>query len=89
MQVNSHRNFDKDLEKYATPEQIREIFLFIDKLEKAWHLREISDIKKLSGFREFYRVRFGEYRLGFRMLENSDIQLDRFLHRRDIYKKYP
>ena len=58
MQVNYHRNFEKDLDKYATPEHIRDIFLFIDELEKVKSLREIENIKKLAGFREFYRYRF-------------------------------
>jgi mRNA interferase RelE/StbE len=89
MKVSYHKNFDKDLEKYATHEQIREIFLFVDELESAESLREFSNIKKLAGFKEFYRTRFGEYRLGFRIIDGKSVQLDRFLHRRDIYKKYP
>ena len=89
MQVRYHREFEKDLDKYATPEQIQEIFEFVDTLENTTSLRDIVNIKKLSWFKEFYRIRFGEYRLGFRITEGNTIQLDRFLHRKDIYKKYP
>jgi mRNA interferase RelE/StbE len=88
MHVNYHRQFEKDLEKYASPEQIQEIFDFVDALEKSTNIRDIQNIKKLSGFREFYRYRLGEYRIGF-SLESNTVRLERFLHRKDIYKKYP
>jgi mRNA-degrading endonuclease YafQ of YafQ-DinJ toxin-antitoxin module len=48
MQVSYHKQFEKDLEKYASPEQIQEIFDFIDNLEKNNSLRDIEQIKKLS-----------------------------------------
>lgn len=48
MQVRYHREFEKDLDKYANPEQIREIFEFVDTLENITSLREITSIKKLS-----------------------------------------
>lgn len=67
MEVRYHRQFEKDIEKYASPEQIREIFEFINLLESVDSLRNIPNIKKLSGFKEFYRMRLGEYRLGFRI----------------------
>ncbi|MDD2916883.1 MAG: type II toxin-antitoxin system RelE/ParE family toxin [Candidatus Gracilibacteria bacterium] len=88
MQVKYHKQFEKDLEKYASPELIREIFTFVEVLEGISSLHDVGNIKKLAGFKEFYRYRIGEYRLGFRLL-GSTIQLDRFLHRKDIYKKYP
>lgn len=68
MEVRYHRQFEKDIQKYASPEQIQEIFEFIDSLEKTDSLQDISNIKKLSGFKEFYRMRLGEYRLGFRII---------------------
>jgi mRNA interferase RelE/StbE len=88
MQVRYHKQFEKDLERYASPEYMREIFSFIDALEWVVSIHDITNIKKLAGFKEFYRYRIGEYRLGFRLI-GSIIQLDRFLHRKDIYKKYP
>lgn len=88
MQVKYHKQFEKDLEKYASPEKFQEIFAFVDILEWASSLHTVWNIKKLSGFREFYRYRLGEYRIGFRLIDDY-IQLDRFLHRKDIYKKYP
>lgn len=48
MQVSYHRQFEKDLDKYASPEQIQEIFDFVDNLEKQQSLRNIEHIKKLS-----------------------------------------
>ncbi|EKD44730.1 MAG: Plasmid stabilization system [uncultured bacterium (gcode 4)] len=88
MQVRYHRQFEKDLEKCNFPELIQDVFVFIEALEHTSSLQNIRNIKKLSGFSSFYRYRIGEYRLGFR-LTDTHVQLDRFLHRKDIYKKYP
>ena len=88
MQVSYHRQFEKDIEKYASPEQIQEIFDLVWKLEQVDSLREIADIKKLAGFKQYYRYRMGEYRIGFSHNETG-IRLERFLHRKDIYKRYP
>ena len=88
MQVSYHRQFEKDIEKYASPEQIQEIFDLVWKLEQVDSLREITDIKKLAGFKQYYRYRMDEYRIGF-SYENTSVRLERFLHRKDIYKRYP
>jgi hypothetical protein len=48
MQVRYHPQFEKDLDRYATPEQIREVFAFVDALEKSHSLRELTHVKKLS-----------------------------------------
>jgi mRNA interferase RelE/StbE len=89
MRIVLHRHFDKDVQKYASSDLTEDIFDFIDALEKVQNLSEISDIKKLSGFINIYRYRIRDYRIGFRLREDGIIQIDRFLHRKDIYKKYP
>ncbi len=46
--------------------------------------------EKLKGFSGFYRLRVGDYRVGFRL--DFDIKVIKFLrvrHRKDIYRYFP
>lgn len=45
-------------------------------------------IKKISGFSEYYRIKIGDYRIGFKK-ENNSICFMRVKHRKDIYKIFP
>jgi mRNA-degrading endonuclease RelE of RelBE toxin-antitoxin system len=48
----------------------------------------IHNIKKIEGYDNYYRLRVGDYRLGLKLSGNT-IELIRFLHRRDIYRRFP
>ncbi len=46
--------------------------------------------QKLSGYREFYRIRFGSYRVGLRIDTAAKvIEFRRVLHRKEIYRRFP
>ncbi|WP_394333219.1 type II toxin-antitoxin system RelE family toxin [Tangfeifania diversioriginum] len=64
-----------------------ETFLF-DHLQEYNHLFDIPGLKKLQGYKNYYRLRFGNYRAGIRY-ENNTIYFERLLHRKDMYKFYP
>ena len=51
-------------------------------------LQEIRELKKMRGYKEYYRVRVGRYRLGFRFTK-GEIDLLRFLPRKDLYRYFP
>lgn len=42
---------------------------------------------KNGGFRSYFKVRFGSYRIGLKV-ENGTVILERALHRKDIYRYY-
>jgi mRNA interferase RelE/StbE len=42
----------------------------------------------MKGYPSYYKVRFGSYRIGFKM-ENDRVILERALHRKDIYRHFP
>ena len=47
-------------------------------------------VKKLTGFREYYKVRFGDYRLGLRIDKQAKtVKCCRILHRKDLYRYFP
>jgi mRNA-degrading endonuclease RelE of RelBE toxin-antitoxin system len=52
------------------------------------NLKEISNLKKLKGDDNAYRIRVGDYRIGF-FLEGDTITFARVLHRREFYRYFP
>jgi len=88
MNVKFKRTYLKDLEKL--PGDIKRgteelSFLQIPKIQK---LVDMTNVKKIKGYKSFYRVRIGDYRIGFE-LRNGVIVFYRVLHRKDIYKYFP
>ena len=88
MKLLFERSFLKDLERLndsKTKEQVLEI---IDLIETNSTFESIPNLKKLKGHKSAFRIRTGNYRLGF-FVEESTVIFSRFLHRKDIYKKFP
>jgi mRNA interferase RelE/StbE len=52
------------------------------------NLNDISNIKKLKGEDNAYRVRVGDYRIGFSLTVDT-ITFFRVLHRREFYRYFP
>jgi mRNA interferase RelE/StbE len=52
------------------------------------NLNNIPNLKKPIGHKSAYRVRLGDYRVGF-FYENHKIIFARIIHRKDIYKSFP
>ncbi|MDQ3397049.1 MAG: hypothetical protein M3511_04640 [Deinococcota bacterium] len=74
----------------AIPSQTRgriEVFAFEEALQLA-SLAESGKIEKLKGSGAYYRIRFGDYRVGLR-LEGDTLVFERALHRGDIYRVFP
>jgi mRNA-degrading endonuclease RelE of RelBE toxin-antitoxin system len=51
-------------------------------------LSELSSCKKLSGFKTAYRIRLGNFRIGF-FYEKNTVELVRVLDRKNMYKYFP
>jgi mRNA interferase RelE/StbE len=60
----------------------------IEAIERAENLSEIANLKPLTGFTGYYRVRVGDYRVGLRV-DGDTIVLIRLLHRKEIYRFFP
>jgi len=65
--------------------RVREI---IEEVERAKSPSEISNLKKLKGRGDYYRIRVGEYRVGIALAGETFVFV-RFLNRKDIYKYFP
>ncbi len=88
MTVKVHKKFLKDLKKIPASQREKiEQFVFEESefFDKA-HLP--VKIEKLRGYRTFYKVRFGNYRVGLR-IEGNILTFERVLHRKEIYRFFP
>ena len=71
MQVTYTKTFLKDLAK-VTPAKLRqriEKFVF-EKLPVLLSVEDAGNIEKMTGFKNHYKIRFGDYRVG--MLKEND-----------------
>ena len=88
MNVRFKKRFLKELS--ILPSSCRkdvEIFVF-EKLPAAKALAELGNVEAMKGYHGFYKVRFGDWRLGLR-LEGETLFVERILHRREIYRYFP
>lgn len=89
MRLEFDKSFLKSLDNILDSRILNRLEKFIADLEKAESIQQISNLKKLSGFKDYYRIRIGDYRLGFEMIDSTTIRLIVFAHRKDIYKNFP
>ncbi len=61
----------------------------IKKMMAADHVFDLTNIKKLKGGNFYYRLRLGDYRIGFELRDGNNVVLIIIAHRRDIYKTFP
>ena len=88
LQIRINKTFLKELAKIPTSQRAKvEQFVFKDASAFS-SLGDIPNLKKLKGYKNYYRIRFGNYRAGIRVQDDT-LLFERLLHRRDIYKFYP
>jgi mRNA interferase RelE/StbE len=85
--IEIRRSFEKDALKLP-PSAQTQLSKVIKNLSQVEKLSELTACKKLSGFKNAYRIRMGEYRIGF-IFENGAVELVRVLGRKEIYKYFP
>lgn len=81
-------SFLRDVRKLRDAEVRARVRNAIEAVEAAGNLRDVPDLKKLSGASGFYRMRVGDYRIGV-AVEGETVEFVRMLHRRDIYRAFP
>ena len=61
----------------------------IETIEKAEKVSEIKNVKKLTGFKNYYRIRIGDFRLGFEKINDITTRFITVVRRKDIYSIFP
>jgi mRNA interferase RelE/StbE len=89
MNIEYDKSFVRSLEKIQDKNTLLRIQNAILKSEKSLTLESIPGSKKLIGFSKYYRIKMGDYRLGFERINSLTIRFIIVEHRKDIYKKFP
>lgn len=88
MQVVYLKHFLKDIQKLNDSAIKKQLLELISDFKKANSLLDLTQVKKIRGHSEAYRIRIGKYRLGF-YFNGEIIEFARFAKREDIYKLFP
>jgi mRNA interferase RelE/StbE len=88
VKIEFRKSFEKDLGKIRDGDLLAKIKAVLEEIESAETLLDINNIKKLKADGNYYRIRVGNYRIGF--TENEGIvTFVRVLHRKEMYRYFP
>lgn len=88
MQIELTRKFKKQVE-YCKDRQLRsKVLAIIQSVIESESMNEFANLKKLTGYRNNYRIRLGNYRIGI-VINDKTVIFAAFDHRSDIYKYFP
>lgn len=88
MKVGFKKSFLKELKKLKNKHLKDSIIDCITQVESAKNINDIKNLKKLTGYEAYYRIRVGDYRIGIK-IEDEIFYFVVFEHRKDIYKGFP
>jgi mRNA interferase RelE/StbE len=88
LNVEFSESFLKDLKAVKDKSVLAKVKAAIEASEQADTLDQITQLKKMRGSREYFRIRIGDFRLGLK-LEGDTLVFIRFLNRKDIYRYFP
>ena len=81
MKIRIRKSAIKDLKKIDQPHKQK----IHSKILSLKDFPEVSNVKKLTNFEPAYRLRIGDYRVLFDVVDDC-IEIGRVLHRRESYK---
>jgi mRNA interferase RelE/StbE len=88
MQIELTRKFRKQVENLKHRPTKVKVLAIIDAVVAAESMVEFPNLKKLTGFKNCYRIRLGNYRIGI-LIDGKTVTFAAFDHRSDIYKYFP
>jgi len=89
MKVSFDKSFLKSIQKLThKPALLLRVKAIILDCESADSIQDINKVKKLKGFKTYYRIRVNDYRIGFEFLDN-EITFITIAHRKEIYNIFP
>jgi mRNA interferase RelE/StbE len=88
MKVEFLKRFNKDAKKISVQSVRNEVIKAIENVESAVNKKEIKGLKKLSGYKNEFRIRIGDYRRDI-FIVNDTVHFAHVVHRKDIYKFFP
>jgi len=88
MQIELTRKFRKQVENCNDRRIKRRIADIIEAVMASDSMNGFNNLKKLTGYKDRYRIRLGNYRIGI-VIEGEIVIFAAFDHRSEIYKYFP
>ena len=88
MNTRFRESFADDLSALTDAGLRRRIQRVIEQVEAARTFQQIPNLKRLDAKGKYYRIRVGDYRLGF-VFEQGAVTFVRCLDRKEIYRYFP
>ena len=88
MNTAFRESFDADLSAIHDVSLLRRIKKVIEQVEAARTFQQIPNLKRLEASGKYYRIRVGDYRLGF-VFAHGVVTFVRCLDRKEIYRYFP
>jgi mRNA interferase RelE/StbE len=88
MKIEFTKRFEKQLDKIKENKLREEISIVVKECLDKESLYQIQSVKKLKGYKNFYRIRTGNYRIGI-SLENDLVIFCAIYDRKEFYKFFP
>lgn len=89
MNVEFDKGFSRQIGKINNKIVLRDVEKVILSLEATKSLDEIPHLEKMSGWKSYYRIRIGNFRIGLRKIDSKSIVLVAIADRKEIYKIFP
>ena len=84
MKLEFRPSFNRDFRSIQQEALRRRLTRKLDELESASRITEVSNVSRMAGGSNLYRVRIGQHRLVIEV-EGTVVFLVRFGHRREVY----
>ena len=88
MNTRFRESFDEDLSALIDAGLLRRIKRVIEQVEAGRTFLQIPNLKRLDARGKYYRIRVGDYRVGF-VFEHGAVTFVRCLDRKEIYRYFP
>jgi len=88
MQIEITWKFQKQVEACDDKLVRLKVLSIIQEVIASKHMQGFTNLKKLIGYKNCYRIRLGSYRIGI-VIDDKTIIFAAFDHRSDIYKYFP
>ena len=88
MKIEFKKSFLTELKKLKDKSLKANVAECILQVESAKNLSQIKNLKKLTGYDVYYRIRVGDYRIGIK-IEKDVVFFVVFEHRKSIYQGFP
>lgn len=88
MKVRFHKKFLKDMADLPAAYRKKVEVLVFKTANEAKSILAIPGVDKMKGYHHYYKIRVGDYRVGFEFVGNG-IVFQRVMHRKEIYRYFP